>query len=71
MSGIKSQHSLQFERLVHERRELLRDALTAGTPADYPAYRQLVGQLQGLDDALKISEAADYNLSGAEPDAGA
>jgi len=70
MTAIKSQHSRTFEQLVVERRLSLVDALIAGTPADHSAYRQIVGQLQGLSDALKLSEEADYKISGDEPDAG-
>lgn len=37
--------------------------MISGAP-DYPAYRQLVGELQGLNDALRLSEEADFKLSG-------
>ena len=33
-------------------------------------YWRLVGQIQGFDDALKISEKADFEISGDEPDVG-
>lgn len=36
----------------------------------YADYKQLVGRLQGLADALKLSEQADFEISGDEPDAG-
>lgn len=71
MTAIKSQHSRMFEQLMHVHREKLCDALITGTPEDHLAYRQLVGRLQGLADALKISEEADFNISGDEPNAGA
>ena len=70
MPAIKSQHSRTFEQLMFAHQESLLASLAAGIPADYAAYRQIVGQLQGVTDALKISEQADYNLSGDEPDAG-
>lgn len=67
MSAIRSQHTRVFERLVEDHRQTLIQALIAGTPVDHLAYRQLVGRLQGIADALKISEQADFELSGEEP----
>ncbi len=66
MSGIKSQHSRLFEQLLSAHREALIGSLATGVPQDYPAYRQLVGQIQGIDDALKFSQEADSTLSGDE-----
>lgn len=71
MSAIKSQHTRVFEQLLDAHRTSLIGALAAGTPSDHAEYRQLVGRIQGIDDALKISEQADYNISGDEPNAGA
>jgi hypothetical protein len=71
MTAIKSHHTRVFERLMYEHRSALIDALAGGIPADYPGYRQLVGQVQGINDALRISEEADFSLSGDEPNAGA
>lgn len=68
MTAIKSQHSRVFEQRLAAFRQTLLEGIAAGTPADYPAYRQLVGQIQGIGDALKISEEADFNISGEEPD---
>jgi hypothetical protein len=42
----------------------LRENLVAGVPLDFPMYRQLVGQMQGLTDALELSKQADLKLSG-------
>lgn len=70
MTAIKSQHSRVFEQLVAEHRGKLIDALVSGSPPDYPAYRQIVGQLQGISDALNLSEESDFKISGDEPDAG-
>ena len=70
MSAIKSQHSRTFEQLISAHQEALLASLAAGVPNDYAAYRQIVGQLQGVADALRISEEADFKLSGDEPDAG-
>jgi len=67
MTAIKSQHSRTFEQLAGEHRKALIESLSAGVPEDYPAYRQLVGRIQGIDDALKMSGEADFKLSGDEP----
>ena len=71
MTAIKSQHSRLFEQRLAEHRLALVNSLAIGVPSDYPAYRQLVGQIQGIDDAVKISEESDFKISGEEPDAGA
>lgn len=71
MTAIKSQHSRVFEQRLAEHRLALVESLATGVPADYPAYRQLVGRIQGIDDAVKISGDADFTISGEEPDAGA
>lgn len=64
MSAIKSQYSMEFDRLMQAHRDMLVEGLLNGSPEDHAAYRQLVGRLQGIGDALKLSEQADYNLSG-------
>lgn len=64
MTAIKSHHSRVFEQLVAKYRDDLLGSLAAGVPADYAIYRQHVGRIQGLDDALKLSEEADYKLNG-------
>ena len=69
MTAIKSQHSMIFQQLMAERRQQWINSMTAGTPADYETYRQMVGYIQGLDDALRLSEEADFKISGEEPDA--
>ncbi len=71
MTAIKSHHSRVFEQLMYEHRMTLVDALVGGMMPDFAAYRQMVGQIQGINDALRISEEADFKLSGDEPDAGA
>lgn len=70
MTAIKSLHSRTFERLIAQQQAVLMASLVTGVD-DYATYRQIVGRLQGLDDALRISEQADYELSGDEPDASA
>lgn len=71
MTAIRSHHSRLFEQRLAEHRQALIDSLAIGTAADYPAYRQLVGRIQGIDDAVKLSAEADFMISGEEPDAGA
>lgn len=71
MTAIKSQHSRVFEKLLAEHRNALLESLAVGTPTDYANYRQIVGRIQGISDALSFSEQADFNISGEEPDAGA
>ena len=66
MTAIKSHHSRLFEQLMAEHRLALVDAIVGGLAPDYAAYRQFVGQIQGINDALKISEEADFKLSGEE-----
>lgn len=62
MAAIKSQHSRTFERLVAVQRQRLIDAILSGVPIDL--YREMVGEVRGLDAALKMSEEADFKLSG-------
>ena len=69
MTAIKSQHSRIFEQQLAARREGLLESLASGL--DVNTYWRLVGQIQGLDDAVKISEESDFKISGDEPDAGA
>lgn len=64
MTAIKSHHSRLFEQLVAAHRASLLEALAAGVPQDYAHYRQFVGELQGLNDALGLSEEADFKLNG-------
>lgn len=68
MSAIRTQHSRIFEQLLSARRDALVEALVAGIPGDHAAYRELVGRIHGIADALKISEEADFKLNGDEPD---
>lgn len=62
MSAIKSHHARLFEQLVAAYRQTLLEGMVAGLPAK--KYRQHVGRIQGLDDALKLSEEADFKLNG-------
>lgn len=71
MTAVRSHHAKVFAQLVAQRRADLLESLAGGYAIDFAAYRQRVGELQGLADALKLSEEADFNISGDEPDAGA
>lgn len=62
MSAITSNHSRVFEKLIAAHREKVLLALAEGVTRKM--YHRLVGQLQGLDDALKLSEEADFTLNG-------
>lgn len=66
MSAIKSQHSRTFERLIEKQRQVLIDSLIASGQLQHD---NIVGRITGLDDALRISEQADYEISGDEPSA--
>ena len=68
MPAIKSHHSRVFEQLIVKYRGELLEGLAVGTAVDYAAYRQHVGRIQGLDDALRLSEEADYKLNGEDVD---
>jgi hypothetical protein len=70
MTAIRSQWSRVFAQLLVTHRQALLEALGDGVPIDYAAYRQIVGRIEGIDDALKFAEEADFKLSGEEPDAG-
>ena len=69
MTAIKSQHSRIFEQRLAEHRQGLLEALAIGQ--DTNTYWRIVGQIQGIDDAVKISEESDFKISGDEPDVGA
>lgn len=61
---IKSDHSRTFERLVAERRKDIIDALISGGNCS----DVFIGQIRGLDEALRLSEQADRLLNGEEND---
>ena len=51
-----------FEQLVKEHRNKVVESILGGVGPDW--YRDLVGEIRGLDAALKLSEEADFKLSG-------
>jgi len=62
MAAIKSHHSRVLESLIAVQRKRLVDAISGGVLDSM--YREMVGEIRGLDAALKMSEEADYKLSG-------
>ena len=59
-----SHHSRVLRQLVAERRhELLESLVNILDP-------MVVGRIRGLDEALALSDQADFKLSGEDPDAG-
>jgi hypothetical protein len=62
MAAIKSQHSRVFERLIGAYRQKLVEAVIGGVADTH--YPQLLGEIRGIDAALKMSEEADFKLSG-------
>ncbi len=68
MPAIRSVHSRVFTQLVAARRQTLVEAITSGSCDFERTYWKLLGEIQGLDDALKLSEQTDFKLSGDEPD---
>ena len=67
MTAIKSHHTRIFEQHVATRRQELLEAMARGVPQDN--YWTIVGWVRGLDEALELSEKADFQLSG-DDDAG-
>jgi hypothetical protein len=62
--SIESRHAIVLKQKIAEHRQTLLEALGNGAAADYGAYKQLAGQIQGLADALKLSDDADYEING-------
>ncbi len=65
---VKSPHSRVLDHLIKEYRTTLLESLTVGLVVDYAGFRHMLGRIQGLDDALKLSEEADSKLNGDNPD---
>lgn len=61
---IKTAYSREFEKRLRELRAQLHEDLGNGCAMDFAAYRQIVGRMQGIDDALAISESVDKDMSG-------
>ena len=65
MTAIRSNHARVLIQLIEQRKALVVEALLLGKKKQ---YHLLVGQIQGLNDALKLSEEADYKLNGEDID---
>lgn len=65
---IRSQHGRATEELLRQHRQTLLESLVVGHKTKI--YWRIVGQVQGIDDALRISDEADFKLNGDEPDGG-
>jgi hypothetical protein len=63
VTAIKSQHSRLFEQLIEEERGKLVEAIITTTSPERWLF-ETIGMIRGLDAALKISELADFKLSG-------
>lgn len=61
---IESRHAVVFKRKLAEHRQVLLEGMAQMASADIGAYRQLSGQIQGLADALKLSDDADFEING-------
>ncbi len=61
---MQSHWSRTFAAKLAEHRDALVRDLATGRVADFPDYRQIVGRIQGLDDAIRISDEVDGILSG-------
>lgn len=59
---IDSRHNGALKAKLAARRADILDALGAGVAPEM--YLRLVGQLDGLADAVKLSNDADYELNG-------
>jgi len=59
---ITSQHSRRLAQLVAERRKQLLEGFVLAQPHD--VYLVAAGKVQGLDEAMQLSEQVDRELSG-------
>ena len=64
MTTVRSAHSRLLEQLIEQWKAKLVEGLTGVAYPDYASYRQCVGRFEGLNDALKFSEEADFKLNG-------
>jgi hypothetical protein len=64
MTAIESQHGRLLKAKLAEHRLSLLEALATGQ--DHETYTRVVGQVQGIADAVKISEQCDFELNGGQ-----
>lgn len=62
--SLESRHAIIFKQKIAEHRQKLLETLGTGYAVDYGNYKQIVGQIQGLADAMKFSDDADYEING-------
>lgn len=62
--AIQTRHAVILKRLIDEHRQGLLEGLGASCAKDYGEYKQVAGQIQGLNMALELSEAADREING-------
>jgi hypothetical protein len=60
----ESRHGSILKRNIAEHRQKLLEDLGMSCAKDYGEYKQIVGRIQGLDEALGLSEAADREING-------
>lgn len=48
-------HTLLKQKVTEHMKSRI-ESLIAGSPGDYPAYREHVGYLRGLNDALELAD---------------
>jgi hypothetical protein len=59
-----SRHGRLLEERIEERIAELGQQIVTVPAADYATYRQIVGRVEGLADALKISQEIDGENNG-------
>lgn len=62
--SLESRHAIILKQKIVEHRQELLEMLAAGHVQDFGIYKQVVGQIQGLADAVKLSDDADYEING-------
>lgn len=66
---VESRHGSLLRAKIAQRRSDLLEGLAKRL--SHEVYMTVCGTIQGLDDALALSEAADQELYGGDPDDGA
>lgn len=54
----------EIEREIAERLEKLAAEVVAGKPTDFPDFKNRVGRIRGLQDALEIAREANARVIG-------
>ena len=61
---MESQHARILKRLLAERRQALLESLVSGTFVEPNWHKEVIGRINGLDEAVRLSDDADYEISG-------